>query len=171
VASDRILFRTAGAAAGAGALLRLATAVPGAFRGEEPSERAYLCVDLLTLLSLFALFASQDRLRRGIGPWGFGISMLGLVLIRTGTRIGAFSTYDFGAAVLALGLALMGAVMIRSGRWARATGAAWIASLVVGLLGAVLHARAGFLVASLLFALGLGLAACLLLKHEPRAAA
>jgi len=170
MASDRNLFRAAGVAAGAGALLRLATAAPGVFRGEEPSERAYLCVDLLTLLSLFALFASQDRLRRGVGPWGFGIAVLGLILIRTGTRIGAFSTYEFGAAVLALGLALMGAMMIRSGRWATATGGAWIASLVVGLLGAALHAQAGFLAASILFALGLGLAAVVLLKHEPRTA-
>ena len=166
--SDRSLFRVAGVAAGAGALIRLVTAVPGLIRGAELSERIYLGIDLLILLSLFGLFASQDRLRRGVGPWGFGIAVLGLFLIRTGSRIGPIATYTFGATVLALGLALMGAMIIRSGRWAAATGGAWIASLVVGILGAVLQSPAGFLLASVLFMVGLGSAAGMLLTHGSR---
>nr|QQZ51439.1 hypothetical protein JKL49_10720 [Phenylobacterium glaciei] len=94
--------------------------------------------------------------------------MFGLLLIRTGTRIGPFATYTFGTAVLALGLALMGAMIIRSGGWAAATGGAWIASLVVGLLGTLLHTQAGFLIASVLFVLGLGSAAGVLFTQGSR---
>ena len=166
--SDGKLFRAAGVAAAGGGLLRLATAIPGVLRGHEASERAYFTVDLLALISLFALFASQERLRRGVGPWGFGVAVLGLILIRTGTRIGAFAIYEFAAAVLMVGSALMDAAILRSGRLAAATGGAWIASLVVGVAGALTHIQGGFLVASVLFSLGLGFAAAVLFTHNPR---
>ena len=99
MAIDRKLSRTAAVAAATGALLRLATAIPGVVRGEEIRQRVYLSIDLMIMLSLVALFASQDRLRRGLGPCGFGIAVAGVVLLRTGTRIGAFATYQVSAAV------------------------------------------------------------------------
>jgi hypothetical protein len=172
--TDRILFRIAGVAAMAGALLRLVTAIPSILAGRQGREGLYLTVDLLLLFGLFGLFAHQARLRRGIGPLGFAIAVLGFVLIRTGPRIGAFATYEFAASVLAIGLAVMAASVIRVHGWMRATGAAWIASLVVGLVGAALRAPFGFLAASLLFCLGFAFAGMLLLaspeaRQEPRA--
>lgn len=167
---DRVLFRFAGVAAAAAAVLRLVTATPWPLGGAESREQLYLAVDLLTLLTLFALFASQARLRRGFGVFGFVVAVLGLALIRTGPRIGAFASYEFSASILAVGLAILGAALVGAGGWIRAVGIAWIASLGVGLVGAAMHSPAGFLAASILFCIGLALAARVLFNHQPDAA-
>jgi hypothetical protein len=161
---DRHLLRAAGLASAAGAFLRLVAAVPAILPDPQAREGLYLSVDLLLLFALFGLFAQETRLRRGLGIIGFVASVVGFVLIRTGSRLGVLGDYQTAALLLSVGLAIMGAAMLGAGGWLRAAGLAWIAALATGVVGAALHAPLGFLVASLLFCLAFGLAALALLR-------
>ena len=156
---DRRLFRAAGLASAAGALLRLAAAVPAVLPDPQAREGLYLSVDLLLLFALFGLFAHEPRLRRGPGVLGFVVAVAGFVLIRTGARVGVLGDYQAAALVLSVGLSIMGAALLGAGGWVRAAGLAWIAALVMGLAGAALHAPLGFLAASLLFCVAFALVA------------
>jgi hypothetical protein len=151
------LLQLAGVAALAGAGLRIGAAFPALKIPALNGELLYFTVDLLLTLGLVGLFAGLAGFRTWLGSLGFAGAIAGFELIRTGDRLGGAEAYQRGSAILALSLAIAGVALARSPGVGRYAGAAWIASLAVGLAGTVFHWAQGFQVASLLFCLGFGL--------------
>ena len=163
--TPRTWFRLAGLCAIGGAILRIIAAAPSFRLSGQSAESLYLTIDGLLLIGLLGVFSASDRLRRGVGVVGFVISVAGFLLIRTGARVGALGEFQTAAAVLALGLAVLGGAALLERGLLRWMGAAWTASLVAGLAGAAAQVAASLLIAVLLFCLGFGLAGVSLLRR------
>ena|SRR5258707_596296 len=166
---DKILFRLAGLACLVGAGLRTAGAFPALHIPGQGTEANYFAVDLLLSLGLVGLFAGIARLRTWLGVVGFAGAIAGFELIRTGERLGG--GYQSSSAILGLALAVAGLALVGGKSPVRWAGAAWLASLAVGLAGTALHWPMGFTAASLLFCLGFGLGGLVLLQGGERRAA
>jgi hypothetical protein len=164
------VFRLAGLSSIAGAVLRVIAAAPSLPLTAQAAESLYLAIYALLLIGLLGIFSDADRLRRAIGAAGFVVAIAGLLLIRTGPRVGSLGEFQAAAAVLALGLAVVGAAALRERGLLRWMGAMWVASFVAGLAGAVMHVAAAFLVAVLLFCAGFVIAGVRLLRgpHVPQ---
>ena len=155
---DSLLVRLGGLAALAGAALRAATAFPRVHIPALGPQALYFTIDLLLTAGLVAIFCGVGRMRTWLGALGGLGALAGLLLIRTGDRLGGADGYQRGAAVLALGLALAGLAMLGGKGLTRFAGVAWLASFAVGAAGAMLRWPLGFTVASLLFCAGFALA-------------
>jgi hypothetical protein len=166
ILSDRLLFRAAAVAALIGAVLRAVTTLPHLPLDEMGRETLYLGIDVLLIIGLAGLFVGEPRLRGTAGTLGFILAIVGFLLIRTGARVGVLGSYQVAAALVAIGLALMGVAMLRGGGWPRWAGLAWIAAFVVGLAGA-LGATLALAAAGLLVCLGYALAAVALWNPQP----
>ena len=165
---DKILLRLAGLACLAGAGLRAAGAFPSLHIPGQGTEASYFAVDLLLSLGLVGLFAGISQFRGWLGVVGFAGALAGFELIRTGERLGGGDAYQRSSAILGLALAVCGLALIGGKGLVRLAGAAWLASLAVGLVGTVLHQAFGFTIASLLFCLGFALGGLVLLQGGPR---
>ena len=120
-------------------------------------ETLYLAVDLAILLALFGI---ATRLGDRLGRWGvLGLIMaaVGLLVIRTGERslFGA-AAYPAGSALLAIGLAIALAPLLRTGGTGRVAATLLIASPIAAILGGVLGLAAlASTLATALFSAGL----------------
>lgn len=161
---DKILLRLAGLACLTGAGLRAAGAFPALHVPGQGTEAMYFAVDVLLTLGLVGLFAGIARFRSWLGVVGFAGALAAFELIRTGDRLGGGDSYQRSASVLGLALAVCGLALVSGKGLARYAGAAWLASLAVGLVGTVLHLTLGFTIASLLFCLGFALGGLVLLQ-------
>lgn len=170
MSQDKTLLRLAGAAALAGAGLRAAGAFPALHVPGQGTEALYFAIDLLLTLGLVGLFAGVAQFRGWLGVVGFAGALAGFELIRTGARLGGGDAYQRSSTILGLGLAVAGLALVGGRGLVRWAGAAWLASLAVGLIGAVLQWPLGFTVASLLFCLGFGLGGIVLLQGGERRA-
>src|SRR4051794_17921644 len=103
---DKTLLSLAGAAALAGAALRIAAAFPSVRIPYMGGETLYFAVALLLMLGLVGLFAGIGRFRSWLGVLGFAGALAGFALVRTGDRLGGGDAYQRSAAILGLALAV-----------------------------------------------------------------
>lgn len=146
-----ILLRLAGAAALAGAALRLNAAFPTLDIPLLSGEPLYFTIDLLLTLGLIGLFAGFASFRTWLGTLGFAGAIGGFLLIRTGERLLGASAYEVASGVLSGSLAVGGLALVLGGWLGRFVGAAWIGAFVVGLAGTLAHWSMGFTIASAAF--------------------
>lgn len=152
--SSRRLMRMAGAAAilGGGARI-VASFIP--WSPDQPAlEALYAAIDMLLLLGLVGLYARKAAVMGAPGLVAFVVAVCAFSLIGgPDADPFGFSTYQVGAAVLALAMALLGAVaLVRRALpvWAPL---GWIAGLFVGLLAGAAGSWA-FAAAGVLFGAG-----------------
>jgi hypothetical protein len=120
-------------------------------------ETLYLAIDLAILLALFGIAVRlADRLGL-LGVLGLIPAAIGLLVIRTGERslFGA-AAYPSGSALLAIGLAIAVAPLLRTGGTGRVAAILLIASPAAAILGGVLGLAAlASTLATALFSTGL----------------
>jgi hypothetical protein len=161
---DDLLLRLAGVAALAGAALRLNAAFPTVAIPRLSGEALWFTIDLLLMLGLIGLFTGLAKFRSWLGTVGFVGAVAGFALIRTGARLPLPGDgYQTASAVLAAALALAGLGLVLGGGAGRWIGAGWIAALVVGLAGTLLHWPTGLTAGSALLSASFALGGAILL--------
>ena len=152
---DRRLIQLAGGAAVLGGAMRIAMAFVPWAPGVAWLEAVAFAIDVLLLFGLMGVYVVH---RAALGWFGFAAFVLaetGIAsIVGPDTVAFGIDTYLAGVHAIAVGLALLGAVML-SVRVEIMAGACWIASLVVGLAGGLIgQGAAGFLIGGILFGLG-----------------
>lgn len=168
----RILFRLSGAAAIAGGLLRVASAVP-LYLDATGQEWLWTLVDMLLTLGLIGIYLARAGKLGFLGLAGFALAMASLSFIGgPDADVFGFSTYEQGAAALAISLVGLSIAWVRAGERPLAPPLCWFGAVVaaggLGMLPAPLPDY-GFLAAGTLFGLGFATAGWDLLKPGARA--
>lgn len=168
----RILFRLSGAAALAGGLLRVASAMPlGLDRLVQ--EWLWTLVDVMLTLGLIGIYLARAEKLGFLGLAGFALATASLSFIGgPDADVFGFSTYEQGAAALAISLVGLSIAWLRAGERPLAPPLCWFGAVVaagaMGMLPAPLPDY-GFLAAGTLFGLGFAAAGWDLLKPDARA--
>jgi hypothetical protein len=155
--TTRHVARLGGAAAMIAAFLR----VIGSFLPAAPVTTAlaglYLVTDVFILLGLIGWYVAQHQ-RLGLGGlFGFVMSVVGVVVIRSNGAFAGTDTYSIGAPLVVIGLLVLAATAWRAGLMG-----AWVpgALLVAAVLGPVGYVAPGvsvlFAASGLAFSLGFG---------------
>ena len=107
--------------------------------GAAELETLYLAIDLAILLALFGIAVRlSDRLGL-LGVLGLILAAIGLLVIRTGERsLFEAAAYPSGSALLAIGLAIAAAPLLRTGGTGRIAAILFIASPAIAILGSAL---------------------------------
>lgn len=168
----RILFRLSGAAALAGGLLRVASSLPLGLDAVS-QEWLWTLVDALLTLGLIGIYLVRAPKLGFMGLAGFVLAMASLSFIGgPDADVFGFSTYEQGAAALAISLVGLSLAWLRAGERPLAPPLCWfgtvIASGALGMLPAPFPG-CGFLAAGALFGLGFATAGWDLLKPAPKA--
>lgn len=166
--NPRILFKLSGAAALAGGLMRIASALPLGL-DTLGQEWLWTIVDMALTLGLIGIYLTRAEKLGFLGLAGFVLAMASLSFIGGPDRdVFGFSTYEQGAAALAISMVGFSLAWLRAGERPWAPPLLWFASvLAVGALG-MLPAPApdyGFLAAGLLFGLAFAAAGFDLLRR------
>lgn len=138
--NDRWLLFLAGAAAMIGGGLRIATS----FLPWDPSdplmELIALKIDLLALFGLMGIWLSQREQLGWIGFIAFVVAESGIAsIVGPDTTAFGIDTYQAGVAVISIGLAVFGALMVVRGHLLnRLAGLCWVGTLLAGLAGSAL---------------------------------
>lgn len=160
------LYRLAGLAAIAGGLLRIATSFP-LIQDPVTLEWLYTGIDILLLLGLIGIYLQRAERLGFLGLTSFCVAVAALSFIGgPDSDPFGFSTYEQGAAVLAIALIGLSLAWIRSGEKPLAPTFCWIGSVIaVGVLNYIPPLSAyGMPLAGALFGLGFVLAGLPLLR-------
>lgn len=132
----QILFRLSGAAALAGGLLRTLSALPLQLDA-VPQEALWDVIDILLTLGLIGIYLARAGELGFLGLAAFVMAMASLSFIGgPDADPFGFSTYEQGAAGLAVSLVGLSLAWLRAGRKQLAAPLLWFASvLAVGVLG------------------------------------
>ncbi len=166
--NPRILFKLSGAAALAGGLLRIASALPLELDALS-QEWLWTTIDMALTLGLIGIYLVRADKLGFLGLAGFVFSMASLSFIGGPDRdVFGFSTYQQGAAALAISMVGFALAWLRAGERPWAPPLLWFGSvLAVGVLG-MLPAPApdyGFAAAGVLFGLAFAAAGYDLLRR------
>lgn len=161
-----VLYRLSGLAALAGGLLRVGSSFPLA---QDPItlEWLYTGIDVLLLLGLIGIYLSRAEKLGFLGLASFGVAAAALSFIGgPDADPFGFSTYEQGAAALAIAMVGLSVAWIRDGERPLAPPLCWFASVIaVGLLNFIpIVSQYGMTVAGVLFGLGFALAGIPLLR-------
>ncbi len=149
----RILFKLSGAAALAGGMLRIASALP---LGLDPIALEWLWtgIDVLLSLGLIGIYLVRAEKLGWLGLAGFTLAMASLSFIGgPDADVFGFSTYQQGAMALAISLAGFSLAWLRVGERPWAPPLCWFATLIAagipdyGFMAAGALFGAGFLAA------------------------
>lgn len=161
------LFSLAGLAAIAGGLLRIATAFPLGLDAVS-LEWLYTGIDVLLLMGLMGIYLQRAERLGYLGLASFGVAVASLSFIGgPDADPFGFSTYEQGAAALAIALVGLSMAWVRVGEKPVWPALAWFGSvIVVGLLSFIPPvAQYGIPAAGILFGLGFVLAGLPLIKR------
>jgi hypothetical protein len=163
-----MLFRLAGLAALVGGSLRVAAAFT-LVRDAIALEWLYTAIDVLVLFGLMGIYLARAERLGFLGLASFAIAVASLSFIGgPDADPFGFSTYEQGAAALAIALIGLSIAWIRAGERPIAPPLFWFASVIcVGLFNLIPPlARAGFVLAGALFGLGFAFAGIALLRSR-----
>lgn len=161
------LYRLSGVAAIAGGALRIASAFPLV---QDPTslEWLYTGIDILLLMGLMGIYLARAEKLGFLGLASFGVAVASLSFIGgPDADPFGFSTYEQGAAALAIAMVGLSMAWVRVGEKPLWPALAWFGSvIVVGLLSFIPPvAEYGMPAAGILFGLGFVLAGLPLLKR------
>ncbi|MGQ0532635.1 MAG: hypothetical protein ACT4OF_08100 [Caulobacteraceae bacterium] len=160
------LYRLSGVAALAGGLLRVVSAFP--FNDDAVTvEWLYTSIDVLLLFGLIGIYLSRaERLGfLGLASFGVGVAALSFIGGPDADPFG-FSTYEQGAAALAIAMVGLSLAWLRAGERPLAPPLCWFGSVIaVGVLNLIPPlSQYGFMLAGILFGLAFALAGLPLLR-------
>ena len=161
------LYRLSGAAAIAGGLLRVASSFP-LVQDEITLQWLYTGIDVLLLMGIIGIYLDRAEKLGFLGLASFGVAVASLSFIGgPDADPFGFSTYEQGAAALAIALVGLSMAWVRVGEKPVWPALAWFGSvIVVGLLSFIAPvAQYGIPAAGVLFGLGFVLAGLPLLKR------
>ncbi len=152
---DRALYRLAGAAAALGGALRIAMAFV-VWDGSAGLEAVAFAIDVLLFFGLIGIYLAHRAALGWAGLVAFAVAETGIAsIVGPDTQAFGIDTYLAGVHAIAIGLALLGAVMLVRRAGTTAAAVCWVLSLIVGAGGGVMgQGDLGFLLGGLLFALG-----------------
>lgn len=163
------LFKLSGAAAIAGGLLRVASTVSWT-DDAMTLEWLYATIDVLLLFGLIGIYlARADRLGfLGLAAFGVAVASLSFIGGPDADPFG-FSTYEQGAAALAIAMAGLSIAWVRAREKPIAPALCWFGSVIcAGALNLIPPlANYGFMLAGALFGLGFALAGVALFRPGP----
>lgn len=161
------LYRLSGAAAVAGGLLRIASSFP-ITHDAISLEWLYTGIDILLLMGLMGIYLARAEKLGFLGLASFGVAVAALSFIGgPDADPFGFSTYEQGAAALAIALVGLSMAWVRVGEKPLWPALCWFSSVVVvGLFGFIQPLAAfGMPAAGVLFGLGFVLAGLPLLSR------
>jgi hypothetical protein len=163
------LLRLAGAAAMAGGALRMAAAAP-LTAGAATLEWLYFAIDVLLVLGLIGLYLDRAPRLGFLGLASFAVAIAGFVFIGgPDADPFGFSTYEQGAAVIAIAMVGLSIAWLRAGEHPVWPPLCWFGSVIsVGVLNLLPSPLPGFgfALAGALFGLGFVLAGFTLLRRS-----
>lgn len=149
------LIKMAGAAALLGGGARIVASFIPWSPGEPSLEALYAAIDMLLLLGLVGLYGRKSTVLGAPGLVAFIVAVCSFSFIGgPDADPFGFSTYQVGAAVLALAMASFGAVALVRRAMPPWAPIGWIASLLAGLLAAATGGASGLAAAGVLFGAG-----------------
>ena len=160
--NDKLLLRAAGACAILAALLH----IPGldAAAGDQGKQVLYVAIDVALTFALIGMFVAWPRFRTTLGALGFVGAIVALLVIRTGQRLApGVDVYMLGSSVFTISLAIASLSLMREAGLVRYAAFAWIATLVVGLIGLAVPAIS--VAAIILFCIGFVLGGVALIRR------
>lgn len=160
------LYRLSGAAALAGGLLRVASAVP--FTSDTVTlEWLYTAIDVLLPLGLMGIYLARAEKLGFLGLASFAVAVAALSFIGgPDADPFGFSTYEQGAAALAIAMVGFSIAWLRAGERPLTPPLCWFGSVIAaGVLNLIPPlSQYGFMVAGMLFGAGFALAGIPLLR-------
>lgn len=161
------LLLLSGIAAITGGLARIIAAFPLAL---DPigAEWLYTAIDVLLLLGLIGIYLQRAERLGFLGVASFGVAVAALSFIGgPDADPFGFSTYQEGAATLAIALVGLSIAWVRAGERPLLAPACWFASVIAaGALGLVpALSQYGFIVAGVLFGAGFAAAGASLVRR------
>ncbi|ANP45165.1 hypothetical protein [Candidatus Viadribacter manganicus] len=154
------LYRVSGVAAIAGGLLRVTSSIP-ITQDAVTLEWLYTGIDILLLLGLIGIYLARAERLGFLGLSSFGVAVASLSFIGgPDADPFGFSTYEQGAAALAIALVGLSMAWVRAGERPLAPPICWFSSVIIaGVLNYVPPLSAyGLPAAGALFGLGFALA-------------
>ena len=145
----------AGAAALAGGALRLAAIFATSAFAPQTLAWFYLLIDILLMLGLAGWYHARAERLGGAGLTGFVIAIVAILLIRSAGLFGA-ATYQTGAALFAVGLAVMSVPALLGADRPLLAPALWLACLSAGIAALALKPLAAPLGTAAVVLFGLG---------------
>jgi hypothetical protein len=160
------LYRASGLAALAGGVFRIASAFP-LLSDPVTLQWLYTAIDILLLFGLIGIYLARAEQLGFLGLASFGVAVASLSFIGgPDADPFGFSTYEQGAAALAIAMVGLSIAWVRAGEKPIAPPLCWFGSVVcVGALNFIPPlSQYGFTVAGVLFGLGFALAGIALLR-------
>ena len=161
------LLRMSGLAAVVAGTLRILAAFP-VFHGQITLEWLYTAIDVLLLFGLMGIYLSRPGKLGFLGLASFAVAVAALAFIGgPDADPFGFSTYEQGAAALAIAMVGLSIAWLRAGERPLAPPLLWFASVIcVGILNLAPPLSAyGFAAAGALFGLGFVFAGLALLRR------
>jgi hypothetical protein len=122
-----MLYRLAGVAAILAGLLRAIDAFAFMFLTGGDTDKLFLVTDIFLLFALIGIYAHEHRAVGWAGLAGFAVALVGIVMVRSaGASIDA---YVYGAATVAVGMAVLGVAMLVGRAAFRVAPILWIVAL------------------------------------------
>jgi hypothetical protein len=168
--NDRTVATTLGGCAIIGGGLRIASSFIPWAPDTAWLEGLYFAIDTLLLFGLMGIYFAH-RARLGVSGFAmFAVAETGIAsIVGPDTTVFGIDTYQAGVAVISIGLALLGVVMLVRRAGTIAAPLCWIASTAAGAAGGVAgQAELGFLVGGLLFGLGFIVAGAAVIGRDAR---
>jgi hypothetical protein len=169
--TDATLLWLGALAAIAGGALRIAAGVAPSTMDASSRELLYFVIDALLIAGLMGLYLERRHALGWSGIIGFGVAVLGLLIVRSAhVRFFGVGGYAIGAPVALIGTTLLGVSLALHGTQRLAAGL-WVTSFVIGLV-ASFGARESWipLAAGMIFGAGFVAAGLALLSAGRQAA-
>jgi hypothetical protein len=157
-----LIFRTLGAAAVIGGVLRMVDSFTGSVLDMETLDRMYFATDVFLMLGLGGWYFSRAQRLGSPGLAGFVACVLGLMIIRS-PQVFAPRGYILGSAMVLAGLTVMNLLTVLRRDGPIAAPVLWNVALVFGVLALMSGPVAP--VAGVIFSLGYILAGIELWRH------
>jgi len=126
---DATLPRISGLCAIAGGLLRAANTFAAGAVDPHTLQLLYFAIDVLLVFGLMGIYLGARQKLGLAGLAGFAVSVIGLLIVRSGALFGGYQT---GAAVVLTGTVLLGIAMLLHTK-ARTAPLLWLSSLALGI--------------------------------------
>lgn len=154
--TDSFLLRLSGACGLLGGLLRIASPFFGSLLDDRALHLLWLGTDALLLFGTLGLWIATRRKTEAWGVVGMALAVTGLLLVRaSAAQIFGPDSYGVGAGLWGVGQAILAATLLITRAGYRASSVLWLASFLLGLIGARLDLWLdGFGWAGVVFAAG-----------------
>ena len=150
--SATMLYRLAGTASILAGLLRAIDSFAFMFLTGSDTDRLFLVTDIFLLFGLIGLYASKHRSIGWAGLAGFAVAIVGIVMVRSAG--GIIDAYVYGAATVAVGVAVLGVAMLAGRTFSPVAPILWIVALAAAIPVYWLESDWLFEVAGVAFGLG-----------------